>query len=145
MKEEERQELLKYYCEIVDTPEEVELIKYTVHKYGYILPTASNLKDICIGERTLNLHFKENHENNMLFAPNAMQKFDTESRIKISLDQFIILLENKTLKKFEVPVPEITLEKDSIAHLSKRLIDLYMKEHGLKCKISVEPFESSYK
>lgn len=49
------------------------------------------------------------------------------------------------LKNHLVKVPEITLEKDSIADLSKRLIDLYKNELGLKCKITCEPFESSYK
>lgn len=76
-----------------------------------------------------------------------LDQYKSEERITTlgDLEELLCEISGKGTTNYVLPVPEITLEKDSIADLSKRLIDLYMKEHGLKCKISVEPFESSYK
>lgn len=77
-----------------------------------------------------------------------LDQFKNQNNTTIEeLDLLLSSITNRPtfLKNHLLKVPEIKLEKDSIADLSKRLIDLYMKEHGLKCKISVEPFEDSYK
>lgn len=147
MTEDDRNKLANVRLWINGETETDVIIDMLKHHKQTIYHSTNHLKDPAL-DRKRN-HGLLNYTNSHWISEYSNDQSELKDRNNTTIEEFDLLLSSITGRpkflKNHLPAPKITLEKDSIADLSKRLIDLYMKEHGLKCKITVEPFESSYK
>lgn len=141
----ERENLLKYYCRIIDESFLSDNLLTHLKVNNHNVVSGCNLKDRCIGNRTLDLCFVG--RDNEFYAPTIQYShkalYELSDRINLSPEEYIKLLqdpENYYINKLpQAEITEAPIEKDSLEDLILRIKKLGDEILGMDIHVLIQP------